>query len=164
MAIQLQQYDLSSAQRRYAEWIIEIEANRKPPTQRALAAELGFDRHTLTSWKKLPDFMDYRRDLLQGKGEDMVPKAMNVLDKLLDSKDVRTQERAARDIIERWSPATSYINMASMVDFYKMLEKSNKKPLLIESGESMLALPSSTKGKPGDNDISVADISTPSVT
>jgi len=67
-----------------------------------------------------------------------VPLAMETLGNLLNSKDVRTQERAARDIVERWGETRNTVSLASVMEFYKLVEKMKNKPTeLKEPEESM---------------------------
>ena len=138
MTVQLQQYNLTDAQKRFAEWLCEVEAKRKPRYQHEIAEELGVSRTTLTAWAKLPDLNDYRSDILWEKGKSLVPLAMETLGNLLNSKDVRTQERAARDIVERWGETRNTVSLASVMEFYKLVEKMKNKPKeLNEPEESM---------------------------
>ena len=166
MNLQLQQYNLTDKQKRYAEWLVDIETRRIPRYAHELATELGVTPVTLSAWKKIPDLIDYRRDLLHERGEDLVPLAMAVLKNLLLSKDVRTQEKAAAQILERWGETRTTVSLASVMEFYKLVEKTKDQQQkgLKKPDESML-VPSMLLGENQAEIIEVEALeSTPSST
>ena len=86
----------------YAEWLSCPASMRKPPTLAELATQLGVTTPTLYNWRKVSEVQQLIDDLLNVKGRELVPEAISVLKKSLDSPNAKVAFEAAKDILSRW--------------------------------------------------------------
>ena len=86
----------------YAEWLSCPASMRKPPTLAELATQLGVTTPTLYNWRKVSEVQQLIDDLLNVKGRELVPEAISVLKKSLDSPNAKVAFEAAKDVLSRW--------------------------------------------------------------
>lgn len=71
--------NFSPPQLRVMAWLALPRAERRPRTQKALAAELGYSEFTLSEWKRLPGFADAVNQLAKIYVKDDVPDVLAVI-------------------------------------------------------------------------------------
>lgn len=91
--------DRNWRQQAFLDWLCTIKDDRVPPTQEALAEQLGVPKDTLTKWKADPEFLarwehQYRRTV--GSPERMQTVLQRLYETAVDRTDPR-QVQAAKE-------------------------------------------------------------------
>ena len=120
---------LSPEQLLLAQWLATSALIRQPKTQKELAIQIGVNEDTIVNWKKQPELWQAVDEYLGGRGRELVPKAIDILDELMEDTNHKSLAlKAAFDVLDRWSDPRKHAGIITSIkdlwDIHKeVLEK-----------------------------------------
>lgn len=111
--------ELNPIQLAFAEWLAFPTSTRIPKTQEEWAKEYGVHETTLPEWKKIPELWEVRDSYITSRAKELIPEAVEVIRKQMQSDNSKVALEAAKDILDRWAePRKHAVVIASLRDIY----------------------------------------------
>ena len=118
---------LTPEQIAFAEWLAFPTSTRVPKTQQEWAKEnhIG-DPATLSDWKKIPELWEIRDSFITTQAKELIPEAIAIIKKQMQSENSKVALEAAKDILDRWAePRKHAYVIASLRDIYDRYKPSD---------------------------------------